>query len=152
MPGRYTLTYNDHGGEISSVGVHVDTPVEAEYDDWNAELVVLRDAIEAVQLSAVRRKETRSNSVIKGSIQKAADPNCQRENKWLVKAQDNTFGQAVDFEIPCADLTFLQTGEEYMDLTSTEGAALVAAIEATVRSLVGSNVTVIRIDYVGRDL
>jgi len=80
------------------------------------------------------------------------NPLAQRENKWLVRYHDSA---SVKFsvEIPTADLSLLDTGTEFLDLTGTEAAAFVTAFEAVQNSPTGGNeVEVISIKHVGRNL
>ena len=111
----------------------------------------LRDAIIAVTLGTVVT-ETRTALVDENARTRPTSPFAQRELKWLVRFNDtvNPAGNGTR-EIPTPDLALLDASGEYMDLTSTEGAALVAAIEAFHRSKLGNTVTVESIELVGRN-
>jgi hypothetical protein len=82
----------------------------------------------------------------------AASPLAQRENKWLVRATDDVNGRNVQIEIPCADLTLLSGGQDFLALGDTEAAALVTALEANVLSQDGNAISVTSIQFVGRNL
>lgn len=87
-----------------------------------------------------------------GTAGPAASPLAQRENKWLVRATDDVNARNVQIEIPCADLTLLSGGQDFLDLSGTEAAALVTAIEANVLSQDGNAISVASIQFVGRNL
>lgn len=95
-----------------------------------------------------------------------ADPNAQRERKWLVSYEDTTeffdpgvdsipnagFGSVFSVEVPCADFsgTHLLTNSADADLTDPDIAAFKTAFEAIARSPYGGAVNVIRMQAIGK--
>lgn len=137
-----------------------DSPVTVSGVDMNAGNIAaqfglmdaLRDAIIGVTLGTLV-KDSRTAAITENARTRPTSPFAQRENKWLVRYLDtvDTNGNGT-FEIPTPDLALLDNSGEFMDLTSTEGAALVTAIEAFHRSRLGNTVTVESIEYVGRNI
>lgn len=149
--GRLVTSFNDHDGEVSTVSVRTVTPANgAAYDAWLTGVQGLEDAIQAVSLG-----EPRSDAiyVVEEFItsDKASNAFAQRETKWLVRyVQAN--GESGSFEIPCADLSLLVSGQKYMDITAGDGLALVTAINGNVVGRDGALVTVSEIFHVGRNI
>jgi len=78
----------------------------------------------------------------------SADPEAQREKKWLVTCAETGGGGTVTFTIPAPDLTNLLAADgENMDATAAEYTALVAATEAFVQSNDGNAVTVTSVKF-----
>jgi len=79
------------------------------------------------------------------------NPLSQRENKWMVRYHD-TASTKFTVEIPTADLSLLDTGTEFLDLTVTEVAAFVTAFQAYAKSPDDPtlSVTIDSIQFVGR--
>lgn len=79
------------------------------------------------------------------------NPLAQRENKWLVRYHDSA-STKFTVEIPTADLSLLDTGTEFLDLTGTEAAAFKTAFEAYAKSPDDPTLTVTldSIQFVGR--
>jgi len=80
---------------------------------------------------------SQSASVIQAVATQSAventNPLAQRENKWLARYHDSA-GTKFTLEIPTADLSLLDMGTEFADLTGTEMAAFKTAFEAVVKS------------------
>ena len=127
----------------------------------------LRTATDAIILGVIQEeaqyvfKTKLSNSV-------PADPNAQRERKWLVTYEDITpffdpgtdaipnagYRKVFNLEIPTADAALLPTDIE-TDFVSLAQAAIgpwVTAYEAIARSPYGGSVNVLTIEMVGRNL
>lgn len=62
----------------------------------------------------------------------AASTAAQRENKWLCRYHDTTTYKKYTVSLPCADLTKLVSGSEFLVLTGGPGAAFKTAFEALV--------------------
>lgn len=82
----------------------------------------------------------------------AASQLAQRENKWLARYHDATTFKKFTVSWPCADLTELVSGEEFLVLTSGAGATLKSAFEAVVVSPDDSTHAVVldSVQFVGR--
>lgn len=145
--GRTTLTWLDKEGDASSVSVHTDIMNAGNIATINGLLDDLVLAISDVTL-CVLAKDTRFASEVAYAPSLPTAAYAERGIKFLVRMRD-TNGNAVNFHIPGANLGLagLMIGQS-VDLTSTEGAALVSAIEAVVRSNDGEAVTVQEIVYI----
>lgn len=145
---KVNMTWLDRDNEAATVGVH---GVALSAGNFTAQMGLADDlvaAIAAVTLSSLQ-KDSRIASETKFAPVVSTDPYNQRGIKWLVRAAD-TNGNPVSFHIPGANLSTalgILVGEN-MDLVSTEGAALVSAIEAYVRSNDGEAVVVSEIVYI----
>ena len=144
--GRSTFTYLDRDGEASSVSFHTAIMNAGNIATINGLLDDLVLAINDVVL-CVLGKDTRFASEVQYAPTLPTDQYAQRGIKWLVRMRD-TNGNAVTVHLPGAALAKpgLLVGEN-LDLTSTEGAALVSAIEAVVKSNDGEAVVVQEIVY-----
>lgn len=79
------------------------------------------------------------------------DPYAQRELKWRVSYSDTVNNRTGEFEIGGAELTgIISPGTDFMNLSSTEGAALVTAIETHGRSRDGNAIAITSVKLVGR--
>lgn len=146
MTSRYTITMEDRDGESASTTIRGVTLTAGNITAEVAKMAAIKAAIEAVSLLV-----TRSETVvaIENGYATALPTSvyAQRGIKFLVRGVD-TLGNPQHFHISGADLglTGLMVGEN-MDLTSTEGAALVTAINAFWVSNAGNAVTVSEIVY-----
>lgn len=143
---KLNLTFVDRDDEASTVSVHSTALTAGNFTTQMGLADSLVAAIEAVTLM-VLGKDSRIAVEDQFPYVLPTDPYAQRGIKWLVRARDAN-GNSVTFHIPGANLGLagILVGEN-MDLTSTEGAALVNAIEAFVKSNDGEAVTVSEIVY-----
>jgi|WetSurMetagenome_2_1015567.scaffolds.fasta_scaffold76916_2 hypothetical protein len=83
----------------------------------------------------------------------AASVLAQRENKWLARYHDATNFQKFNVSFPCADLSKLASGEEFLDLSAGVGLAVKDAFEAVVVSPNDSSHAVVldTLQFVGRN-
>lgn len=83
----------------------------------------------------------------------AASTLAQRENKWLARYHDATNYQKFQVSFPCADLSKLVSGEEFLDLTAGPGLTLKTDFEAIVVSPndAGHAVVLDTVQFVGRN-
>lgn len=149
--GRALISFNDYSSEVSTVAVNVTTPADgAAYDAWLTAQQGLIDAIAGVSIGEERK---RSLYVVDTATvsDKPSDPFAQRETKWMVR-YIQLDGKRGSFEIPCADLSLLNTDGETMNISAGAGAALVTAIEGNVRGTDGELVNVDTIFHVGRNI
>jgi len=143
---KLNLTLVDRDDESSTVSVH-GTALTA--GNFTAQMG-LADALVAAILDVTLMAKSNDARVAVDTgfaYVLPTDPYAQRGIKWLVRCRD-TNGNAVIFHIPGANLGLagILDGEN-MDLASVEGAALVNAIEAFVKSNDGEAVTVSEIVY-----
>lgn len=151
MAGKYSLSLVDYSKERSAAGMHLPAYTAANFVAQEALVATLKAAIIATTLMNWTT-DTRTVDVLKQAIVYPTDQDAQREKKWLVRATDDVTGKPVQFEIPGADLTLLQTASDAMDIAAGSGLALKNAIEAVVVSDVANAITVGDIVYVGRNL
>jgi len=148
MPtSKLNLTLVDRDNEASTVSVHATALTAGNFAAEDVKADALIAAIEDVTLMVVT-KDSRIAVETKFTPTLPTDPYAQRGIKWLVRCGD-TSGNPVVFHIPGANLGLagILSGEN-MDLASAQGAALVTAIEAYVKSNDGEAVTVTEIVYI----
>lgn len=143
---RTNLTYLDRDNEAATVSVHATTLTAGNFVTQMGLADALVAAIADVTLM-VLSKDSRIAVETTFAPVLPTDAYAQRGIKWLVRARDAN-GNSVTFHIPGANLGLagILDGEN-MDLTSVEGAALVNAIEAYVKSNDGEAITVQEIVY-----
>jgi hypothetical protein len=144
---RLNLTLLDKEGEASTISVYATALTAGNFATQMGLADAFVAAIEDVTKMVLSKDsrvavETGFNPVLPTDIY------AQRGIKFLVRARD-TNGNSVTFHIPGArlDLPGLMSGEN-IDLTSVEGAALLNATEAYVKSNDGEAVTVTEIVYI----
>jgi len=117
--------------EVSSWQAAITTLTPANVAATETLLGNLLTAIQAVTLGSVQKKELVYSRTIL-SATPAASTAAQRENKWLARYHDATTFKKYVISFPCADLSKLVSGSEFLVLTSGDGAALKTAFEALV--------------------
>lgn len=137
------------GAEKSSWAFWISTLTAANFVAQTGLVSALYTA--ALDLTLGSQAATRVLAVSTVSAVENTNPLAQRENKWLVRYHD-TAGTKFTLEIPTADLSLLDTGTEFLDLTGTEAAAFKTAFEAVVKSPDDPTLTVTldSIQFVGR--
>lgn len=147
MTSRYTVSMVDKEGESVSFSIRGVTLTAGNITAQVAAAAAVRAAVEAVSLL-----ETKSESLVAVENTYApalpTEPFAQRGIKFLVRGSDAN-GNPQTFHISGANLALagLMDGEN-VDLASTEGAALVTALEAFWVSNASEAVTVTEIIYV----
>lgn len=147
MTSRYTVTMVDKENEATSFSIRGVTLTAGNITAQVAAAAAVRAAIEAVSLL-----ETKSEQLVavenNYSPTLPTEPFAQRGIKFLVRGVD-ALGNPQTFHISGANLALagLMDGEN-VDLASTEGAALVTALEDFWVSNSGQAVTVVEIVYV----
>lgn len=152
MPQILTLTYHDYDAEPSTVSFPYGVTLTAvNFDAQVALQTALADAIAGITRGTKVR--TVYGNVVP-TLAVSSDPLAQRENKWLVRYHDVTTGQNYTYELPCADLTFLDPAArgqaEIGDAAEVD--AFVTAFEAYVLSPDQNAVAVDQIVFVGRNI
>jgi hypothetical protein len=151
MPTQGFLSMADYDDESSSVGFWVQDLGAANYASVTQDIDEVKDAIAAVSLGVINDSGLRK--VFPESFGQATDPNAQRERRWFVRMRDTTqfldagntianpgYGNVFTMTIPAANLSTadgatLVPNTDVADITgNAEMAALVAALEANVRS------------------
>lgn len=150
MTSKLNLTFVDYSGESSSVGAYFPTINAGNIAAQTGLMDDLSDAIQGVSICNLQ-KDSRTLAETKFAVGNATNPFAQRELKWLVRMRD-TNGNAATFEIPGADLSLLSPNTDKLDVTTTEGAALVAAINAGAKSNDGETLTFVEAVVVGRSI
>lgn len=113
-----------------------------------AAIAALRLAVEGLTLGLEVAASIVAFDYIAAGI--VTEPLAQRENKWLCRYHDNA-GTKFRLELPCAKLSLLDTGTEFLDLAGTEAAAFKSAFEAYVVSPQDSSACVLdSMQFVGR--
>lgn len=147
----YEKVFWEYGANAKSSSVKVYSPAlsAANFDAQEALRAAFETAVDAVGIgTAGSEKFLATESTVAKTP--SANPLAQREVKWLVSMVESGTGNPVTFTVPCADLSLLSADGENMDATAPEYAALVAAVEAFVRSNDGNTVTVTSIKFRAR--
>lgn len=140
---------------------------EPETSSWSAPITTLTPADVAATETLVGNLIAAVQGVTIGSNQKkeivyartilangpASSTAAQRENKWLCRYHDATTFKKFQLSLPCADLTKLASGSEFLSLAAGVGLALKTAFEAVVVSPDdAANATVLdSVQFVGRN-
>ena len=152
MPSKLNLSYYDFSKETSGVSIRLADVNAGNFAAQNTAMDNIVSAIQGVTLTT-KIKDQRIFSETEFTKNLPASPYAQREAKWLVKFTDTVDPNGNgSFEIPGPDLTLLVAGEGKMDLTSVNGAALVTALEAGMRSKLGNTIEISEIVHVGRNI
>lgn len=156
----------DHDGETGSCSGYIDQPTAVNLPNILTAMGTLRTAIEGITLGNVK-SETGQFTNTKYGAAAPADPNAQRERKWLVFAEDVTefldvaeavrnpnFRQVTHMEIPTAmyvddtDDSLLLEGTEWADPADARIIAFTDAFEALIKSKAIGDLEVIGIKAV----
>lgn len=151
MSSELTITYIDYSLERSSAKFRGVDLTAVNFDPQNILMNVLAAACQDIVLGT-KVKEARLASVTTFTETKPASPFAQRENKWLVRYTDNVDPNGDgSLEIPTPDLSLLNLAGTFLDLTTAEGAAFETAFNNYQRSRLGNAVTLVSVQYVGRN-
>lgn len=144
--GKLRIPVQDFGTDRSTASLPVDDAV------LDAAITSLFNAIDAVIIGAI------GQSVLVTEADKDAGPggaagsgNAQVEVKWLCRYHDAVTLKNRTLELPCADLSLLAGGSEFLDLGAGVGATLKTEFEATVEDPDTGNAVVLdSLQFVGR--
>lgn len=149
MSTQMFMSIMDYPNETGSLNIHLPEITVLNFTGVTQDLDEIADAIQAVVLgNTVRLGFTRtyddSDAINPDPVTNTA---AQREQKWLVTYKDvkkwldaagtianGAYRKKFTFEIPCADLSLLQTNSDQMNVTAGAGLALVTALEANAKS------------------
>lgn len=156
-----SLTFLDYSNERKPVVFNVANPTDTTLDDTISDITALVLAYQDISGGILNRRQLTIVDPVGSGL--PANPEAQREKRWVVGYTDVTtslavgvanplFGENFTFSIPCANLTaaMLQTNSDYADLTNSDMADFVTAIEAFVRSPSGGAIEVTYIKFNSR--
>lgn len=153
--GKLDIKYNDYDPEPSFVNLRVPTVTAANFDATVTKASALYDAIAGTNGICIGKRitSTLGNAYeVLGPKIPADSPLAQRENKWKVNWTSAGGARSGYITIPCADLTYLDPNNRgYADMADTDVAAFVAALEDLVVDEQGAAITVVSIQFVGRN-
>lgn len=170
MATRAHVFIKDHNEEGSGTSFLMEDVTDANYNGVMGDLETLRTVIDGVTRGVVRLYGWSQDFF--GIASTPANPDAQRETKWLVSYRDTTeyldelqtirnsgFQKVFSLEIPTADLSLLRPNSDELDITTpgSPGLALVTAIEAYIRSpynveAFAPTIEVINVRHVGRNI
>ncbi len=138
--------------EVSSWQVAITTLTPANVAATETLCGNLLTAVQGVTLGNNQNKNITYARTILGASP-AASTAAQRENKWLCRYHDATNFKKYVVSFPCADLTELVSGSEFLALGAGDGAALKTAFEAVVVPPDDSSHAVVldSVQFVGRN-
>lgn len=148
----FGIGFRDWSNETAKFRVFITTLIAANLVAQTALVNTLEGAIIGVTLGRAQTDEIVLERAILSAVLPTS-PDAQREKKWLVRYHDATTGIKYQSEIPCADLSTLLAGSDFMDTTNAAFTTLKSAWEAVVRSPDDDNLTVLdSLQFVGRKL
>ena len=149
-----TLTFVDYSKEKSTTRVNTLQFVDGVTYSTARNLLIA--GIEDLTLGTVAQRT--ESLVTRESNSFPTDPAAQREEKWLVRYEDDVTKEIYTFTIPCADKTAVNfvTNTDFVEITAPNATpdtvVTVGLIEAFVASPAGNEINVLDIKYVGRNL
>jgi hypothetical protein len=148
--GKLNLTYLDHDGESSTVGVRTVDLTAGNIAAQLALMDALQTAIDGIANGALKSKAVIAETEDFAATNPASGFT-QREVKWLVTGVDSA-GFNTTLEIPCADLSLLGANTGQLDISAGAGLAFKDALEDVWVSAQGNPVTVNAVYHVGRNI
>lgn len=151
-----TFTFIDSSGETSTMTMNLPA-IAVDGSNWAAVQLDINDlyaALDAVTLGAIKEyKFTASHTRLGNAIPTTGE----REEKVLVRYQDDVSLKVYSVTIPCRDRDKFpwQPGTDLADIndsTIPEFTALIAALNTNMLSPEGNAITVISMEKVGRNL
>lgn len=153
--GSVSISIREYSGKVGTVSFNLGGVNAATADTaLDAAETALQAAVDDLTLGEISRvTTTRKSAAVSNAL--PSSPSAQRQNKILVRYEDDVTNELGSVEIPVADLSAvtLLTNTDIIDLTAgTAMPALVTAIETHVKSKAGNAVSVIQALWVGRNL
>lgn len=159
-----SFTIEDYDFEKSRTGVNIGPLTVTNFTAKRAAIDDYKAALPGIILGEIRQSNI--NETFAESSDAVTDTAAQRESKWLVTLRDVTqffdvgntisnpgFGDLFQIEVPTANVGLLAGNSDMLDLTLTDVAAYVTALEAVANSPTGGNeCEVVKIQHVGRNL
>lgn len=165
MPGYGSFTLLDHSNEKSTTSFLTGNVTAASLPGLLTQWGTLRTAIEGVTLGVVQKESLKVFDTTLAN-DPPADENAQVERAWLVSYEDALpffddpvnaipnagYRKRFSFTIGTADIVGrLLPNSDDADMADTGIAALVSALETTLRSPYGGTINVLKITAVGRN-
>lgn len=144
---KLLTSFVDYTAEESTGALYVDSAIS------DANITAIVTAIDGITVDG-RQQAVLSQDLPKdaGITGKATSPLAQREVKWYLRYTDDVTGDKGGAEYPCADLSLLSGGTDFLDLSAGAGAALKTAVDTYGRSRLGNAITLQSVQFVGRNL
>jgi hypothetical protein len=150
MASKAGWQVRDYGGEIGTIGARGVDVTAANFDAQEALRAALETAIDGITIGVIATRSLKTLDEVV-SAAKPASQYAQRESKYLVR-YTGADGKTYTAEVPCADLTLLSSGTQFMDISAGSGLAFVTAWENYVVDEQGGAVTVLNVQQVGRNI
>lgn len=144
-------TFRDYSRETSHWRLPVTTLTAGNFAASSTAITALEAAIANITLGVQQKVET---IAVRNNVSSAlpASRDAQREKKWLLTYHDANGGK-FRTEIPCADLSLLQTNSDFIDQTNSAWTTLKSAFEAIVVSPDDQSAVVLdNAEFVGKRL
>lgn len=157
MPGKVTLTILDHSNETSRVGFHLPDMSAANYEAVSGDGVgqsvgELRLALNPLILGNHLRRTVVSDLYLDAATL-PTNGAAQRERKARFTYRDTVNARLGAFEIPTFDSeTYATPGTDVLDITQTDIAAMITAVETHAVSRDGNAIEVLSGQIVGRNI
>lgn len=151
MTSKASMSGLDYDSEKTRFGFYLPTLTSANLDTVVAQVGAIQTAVNAIVLGEFDGLTVKVSEVKPSSV--PTNQYAQRESKWRVAYTDdsNPLGDG-HFEIGMPDLTKLSSGTNKADLTDTDIAAFVSALEGAAVSRLGNTITVVEMVHVGRTI
>lgn len=145
--GKLRVPVVDFNSDGSTIQPSVDNAIS------DANITTLFNALDGVSIGAFgQSKLVTEADKDAGPGGSAGSALAQVEIKWLVRYHNNATLKNRTLEIPCADLTLLGSGSEFMDLSAGAGLALKNAWDAHVTDPETNDATTLdSVQFVGRN-
>lgn len=151
--GKASWSFRDRSQEISTVELTVAdiSAGGADFDTVMADVAALGAALEGIS-NCIMAREVLTQTVTTKNPASTSNEYANRESALRVFYGDTITGEVYHMSIPGPDWSNvdLEPNTDLADLTDTEVAALITALEANALSPVGNAIEVIRAVQVGR--
>ena len=150
MAGLISFSFKDYSKELSTVRFALVAITAANLDSISTSITAFQTALIALQTenSLQSRRLVAENLFVARSP--AASALSQRENKWLLTAEDTTLHTIYRHEIPMANSALLADNSDQLKLSTGPGATFKSAYESLVRSPAGNESALLSAEYVGK--
>jgi len=151
MPSKGTIKINDYTPEPSTVTAQGLTLTAANFDAVVSAWTDFRAGVGGITRGLIISHQIGNPvQVIANGKAPAADPEAQREEKWLVRYHGATTGLPHRMELPCADMQYLDPNNRgFADPDDPAVAAFIGYFEVFVKEDDGSAVVVDSIAHLG---
>lgn len=152
MGGLMSFSFKDYSKELSTVRFALATITAANFDTIHTSMVAFQAALIALQVEDALQSRRYVAENLFVARAPAASALSQRENKWLLTAEDTTLHSIFRHEVPLANSALLADNSDQLKLTAGPGSAFKSAFEALVRSPAGNEAALLNAEYVGKRL